>query len=154
MTLLDRAGSWVGTNGFRMMPADPLASAPATVTVTTAAGGHLTSVAYTWEHPVDGPQDGLLVVGAAGDDGSLSALWADSWHQKPVPMTLPGGPGPDATFVFDGDYGGGWGWRIVLDAADPATLRLRMDNVIPAEHATPEMAAGPYPVMVMEVSRA
>ena len=154
MTLQDFAGSWAGTNGFRLMPGDPLAEAPARVTVTTAAGGHLTLVAYTWAHPADGPQEGLLVIAPAGDDGSLSALWADSWHQKPAPMTLPGRPGPDATYTFDGDYGGGWGWRIVLDTADPATLRLRMDNVIPAEHATADEPAGPYPVMVTDATRA
>ncbi|SCF45333.1 hypothetical protein GA0074696_6161 [Micromonospora purpureochromogenes] len=42
----------------------------------------------------------------------------------------------------------------MFDAADTATLRMRMDNVIPADQATAAMAAGPYPVMVMEVRRA
>ncbi|MGK5444289.1 hypothetical protein ACSNN7_21070 [Micromonospora sp. URMC 105] len=154
MVLSDFAGSWTGTNGFRLMPHHPLAEYPATMTVTMAAGGHLTSVAYSWQHPDDGPQDGLLVIAAADEDGSLMAVWGDSWHQKPVPMSLPGGPGADGTMEFEGDYGDGWRWRIVFDTADPATPRMRMDNVIPAEHATAEMAAGPYPVMVMEVRRA
>jgi hypothetical protein len=148
------AGSWAGTNGFRLMPGDPLAELPATMTVTMAAGGHLTSVAYTWEHPADGPQDGLLVISAIGDDGSLAAVWGDSWHQKPAPMSLPGGPGAGGTFEFRGDYGGGWGWRIVFDTGDSDTLRMRMDNVIPADHATADKAAGPYPVMVMGTRRA
>ncbi|MDH6464917.1 hypothetical protein M2302_005118 [Micromonospora sp. A200] len=154
MVLSEFAGSWVGSNGFRLMPDHPLAEFPATMTVATAAGGHLTSVAYSWQHPDDGPQDGLLVIAAAGEDGSLMAVWGDSWHQKPVPMSLPGGPGAGDTFQFEGDYGGGWRWRIVFDAADTATLRMRMDNVIPADQATAAMAAGPYPVMVMEVRRA
>ena len=154
MILADFAGSWAGTNGFRLMPGDPLADSPATATVTTAAGGHLTVVTYTWAHPGDGPQDGLLLIGAAGEDGSLLATWADSWHQKPVPMTLPGGPEDGATVAFTGDYGGGWGWRIVFDTADAATLRMRMENVIPADQATAEMSAGPYPVMVTELRRA
>jgi hypothetical protein len=33
-------------------------------------------------------------------------------------------------------------------------LRMQMDNVIPAEHATAEIAAGPYPVMIMQTQRA
>ena len=49
------------------MPGDALAELPATVTVTMAAGGHMALVAYTWEHPDDGPQDGLLVIAAAGE---------------------------------------------------------------------------------------
>lgn len=162
MILSDFSGLWVGTNGFRLMPDDPLAGSPATVSVTMAAGGHLTSVAYSWEHPDDGPQDGLLVISAAEEggslaaegDGSLVAVWGDSWHQKPAPMSLPGGPGAEGTWEFAGEYGGGWGWRIVCDATDPETLRMRMHNVIPADQATAEVPPGPYPVMVMDVCRA
>ncbi|MEU5527458.1 hypothetical protein ABZ744_11015 [Micromonospora chersina] len=154
MILADSAGSWSGTNGFRLMPTDPLAGSLATITVTTAAGGHLTSVAYSWAHPDDGPQDGLLVVGAGAQEGSLVAVWGDSWHQQPTPMSLTGGPGADGTFELRGEYGGGWAWRIVFDTADAERLRMRMDNVIPADQATAEMPAGPYPVMVAEVTRA
>ncbi|WP_433284970.1 hypothetical protein [Micromonospora sp. CA-244673] len=154
MILADFAGSWAGTNGFRLMPPDPLAESPATVTVTTAAGGHLTSIAYSWTHPDDGPQDGLIVVGAGDREGSLVAVWGDSWHQQPTPMSLTGGPGTGATFELAGEYGGGWAWRIVFDAADGEHLRMRMDNVIPADQATTEMPGGPYPVMVTDVRRA
>jgi hypothetical protein len=154
MTLSDFAGTWAGTNGFRMMPTDSLAEFPATVDVTRAAGGHLTAVAYSWQHPDDGPQDGLVVVGPAGEDGSLVAMWGDSWHQKPVPMSMSGRQESGTTVELDGDYGGGWGWRIVFETTDAEMLRMRMDNVIPAEHATTEISAGPYPVMVMELRRA
>ena len=65
MLLPNSVGTWVGTNGFRLMPGDPLVEFPALLTVTTAAGGHLTSVAYSWEHPDDGAQDGLLLIGSA-----------------------------------------------------------------------------------------
>jgi hypothetical protein len=154
MILSHVAGSWAGTNGFRLMPSHPLAELPATVTVTMAANGHLTSVAYSWEHPDDGPQDGLIVIFSAGEDASLVAMWGDSWHQKPVPMSLSGGPGAGGTFEFKGDYGDGWGWRIVLDDTDTEILRMRMDNLIPTHQATAETPAGPYPVMVMDVRRA
>jgi hypothetical protein len=151
--LSDFAGTWVGTNGFRLMPQDALAEFPAAMTVATAAGGYLTSVAYSWEHPDDGPQDGLLVVGAAGEDHSLVAMWGDSWHQKPAPMSLSGRHRPGTAVELDGDYGGGWGWRVVFDTTNAEALRMRMDNVIPAEHATSEIPAGPYPAMVMELRR-
>ena len=136
------------------MPTDPFAKFPARATVTTAAGGHLVSIAYGWEHPDDGPQDGLVVIGPADDGDSLVALWGDSWHQKPTPMTLSGSRGAGATLELEGEYGGGWRWRVRFDATDPDTFRMQMDNVIPDEHATAEVAAGPYPVMIMQTGRA
>ena len=154
MILSDWAGPWAGINGFRLMPTDPLAKFPATATVTLAAGGHLTSVAYTWEHPDDGLQDGLLVIGSGGEDGALVAMWGDSWHQKPAPMSLSGGRGAGTAVQLEGDYGGGWSWRIVFETTDSDNLRMRMDNVIPAEHATAEIPAGPYPAMIMDLHRA
>jgi hypothetical protein len=153
MLLPKSVGTWVGTNGFRLMPSDPIATFPARMTVTTGAGGHLMSVAYWWQHPDDGPQDGLLVIGPAEENGSLVALWADSWHQKPAPMIFSGSHGIDATLELEGEYGGGWGWRVIVDGANDENLRMEMDNVIPAEHATAEVTAGPYPVMIMETQR-
>jgi hypothetical protein len=154
MLLPNSAGTWVGTNGFRMIPSDPLVELPASVTVTIAAGGYLTSVAYSWEHPDDGAQEGLLVIGSAADDGPLVAMWGDSWHQKPAPMMLSGSRGTDATLELEGDYGGGWRWRVMLDGSDAESLRMQMDNVIPAEQATADISDGPYPVMVMHTRRA
>ena len=58
------AGSWAGTNGFRLMPTDALFDAPATASVTTVAGGHAVVVTYTWVHPQDGPQGGTMLVGS------------------------------------------------------------------------------------------
>jgi hypothetical protein len=136
------------------MPSDPLVELPASVTVTIAAGGYLTSVAYSWEHPDDGVQDGLLVIGSADDDGPLVAMWGDSWHQKPAPMMLSGGRGTDATLELEGEYGGGWRWRVTVDASDAESLRMQMDNVIPAEQATADIPDGPYPVMIMHTRRA
>jgi hypothetical protein len=153
MLLPNSAGSWVGTNGFRLMPADPIAEFPARVTVMRAAGGHLVTVAYWWEHPADGEQDGLLVIGTADEDGSLVAMWGDSWHQKPAPMMLSGSHGTGATLELEGDYGGGWRWRVRFDGTETDTFRLQMDNVIPTELATAEISAGPYPVMVMQTQR-
>ena len=85
------------------MPSDPLVEFPARVIVTTAAADYLTSVAYSWEHPDDGAQDGLLVIGSADEHGSLVVMWGDSWHQKPTPMMLSGSRGTDATLELEGD---------------------------------------------------
>ena len=153
MILTDLDGTWVGANGFRLMPTEPYVERPAEVTVARAAGGHLTTVAYFWQHSQDGQQDGLVVAGSAGEAGSLVAFWADSWHQHPVPMSLTGSHAPGGAVELEATYGGGWGWRIVFEGGSGG-LRMRMDNVVPAEHATAEVPAGPYPAMVMDLRRA
>lgn len=136
------------------MPADPLAEFPARATVSHPAGGHLVSIAYWWEHPDDGPQDGFMVIGPADEGGSLVAMWGDSWHQKPTPMMFSGSRGTGGALELEGDYGGGWRWRVTFDATDTDNFRMQMDNVIPAEYATAEKSAGPYPVMIMQTQRA
>jgi hypothetical protein len=42
---------------------------------------------------------------------------------------------------------------ITLDGHRADRLALTMYNVVPAEHATDDAAAGPYPVMVAEMRR-
>jgi hypothetical protein len=124
------------------------------MTLSNAAGGNLVSIAYWWEHPNDGPQDGLVVIGPADVSDSIVAMWGDSWHQKPAPMMLSGSRRTDAVLELEGDYGGGWRWRVRFDATDTESFRMQMDNVIPAEQATADIAAGPYPVMIMQTQRA
>ncbi|WP_026911702.1 DUF1579 family protein [Patulibacter minatonensis] len=139
-------GSWTGTNGFRLMPDDPLQDAPAGAVVRGAAGGHLTEIAYTWSHPQDGEQDGLLVLGAGEAPGTVVGLWGDSWHQKPEPRVL-SGTSAGRVLTVSCTYAGDWGWQVVVDASDPEVLHLSMHNVIPASAATDTMRAGPYPAM-------
>ena len=69
-------------------------------------------------------------------------------------MMVSGSRGTDATLELEGEYGGGWRWRVTLDPSDAQSLRMQMDNVIPAEGATADIADGPYPVMVMHTRRA
>jgi hypothetical protein len=73
------------------MPADSLHIAAASMNVSTAAAGNLTAMTYTWSHPGDGAEDGLLVVGPNEGPGAAVALWGDSWHQAPEPKVLVGG---------------------------------------------------------------
>ena len=51
-------------------------------------------------------------------------------------MMLSGSHRTGATLELEGDYGGGWRWRVTVDATDAENLWVQMDNVIPAEHAT------------------
>jgi hypothetical protein len=145
------AGTWRGTNGFRMMPTDEFDEGLVSATVTTAAGGNVVVVTYTWIHPEDGPQDGVLLVGSpAEQDQTVNAAWGDSWHQRPSILTL-AGTSTGGRIEVTADYGGGWAWTIAVEGEDP--LRLTMFNVVPAEHATADVAAGPYPVMRAELHR-
>jgi hypothetical protein len=109
--LSDHAGSWTGTNEFRLMPTDPPHEAAATAEVSPAAAGQLTSIAYTWTHPEDGEQDGLLVVGPDDESEGVVALWGDSWHQSPAPKVLTGSVG-DRGIQLSYLYGGDWRWEI------------------------------------------
>lgn len=151
-SLSDRSGAWSGTNGFRLMPSDPFHEAPATAVVSVAAGRCMAAIAYTWSHPDDGDQDGLLVLGEADEPGGVTAFWGDSWHQSPTPRSCTGAI--DGEVVTVGyEYEAGWRWQITVDPTDPATLRLRMDNVIPQDAVPEGVAAGSYPAMVTELRR-
>jgi hypothetical protein len=147
----DYTGSWAGSNSFRLMPADELATRPAQATLSLSANAHLASLAYRWEHAEDGPQDGLLVFGAGTEADSLVGLWGDSWHQQPEPMLMPGTVVDDG-FELTSEYGDGFEWHILIDA-DSDGLRMRMQNVVPAGHATAEISAGPYDAMIVELRR-
>jgi len=59
----------------------------------------------------------------------------------------------DPAVALEAAYGGDWRWRISLDIPGADELTLRMDNVIPASQATDEVAAGPYPAMLMTLRR-
>jgi hypothetical protein len=140
-------GTWTGSNGFRLMPDHELEDAPASAAVTTAAGGHAFLLTYEWVHPDDGPQDGILLAGSP-DEGEtqVTVAWGDSWHQKP-PLRVMTGTLDETRLRVEADYGGGWVWVITIDGTEDR-LSLTMENVIPAEYATADKAAGPYPVMV------
>lgn len=120
--------TWTGSNAFRLMPTDAAHDAVATADVTQAAGGNLVSIAYTWLHPDDGAQDGLLVLGPGPDDSAV-ALWGDSWHQTPAAQVLTGSVEAGVWTVGHDYVPGQWRWRIVVDASATAELVLRMENV-------------------------
>jgi hypothetical protein len=149
-TLADHVGAWTGTNQFRLMPDDAFESSPATAQVSVAARGNLTTIAYTWSHPQDGSQEGLLVVAPSDEPHSVVTMWGDSWHQSPVPRVLEGAM-ESGRIVVSYEYGEEWRWQISIDATDPAALTIQMDNIVPASVA-PD-AAGPYAAMVADLRR-
>lgn len=128
--LSSHAGTWTGTNRFRLMPDDPPADAAATARLSVGAGGNVAVLTYTWRHPDDGPQDGVLMLGPDDEPDRVLALWGDSWHQKPAARQLHGTSGPGSVRV-GGEYAPGWEWWITLHADSPDLLRWRMDNVVP-----------------------
>ena len=145
-------GTWQGTNDFRLMPTDPFHTAPAVATVAMAAGGNLATISYTWEHPVDGEQAGLLVVGPGEEDGAVVGFWGDSWHQHPSPQLLLGTV-ENGLIALDYEYGEGWRWQIFVDVTDDVLLQLRMDNVVPDDAEGPGSRSSVYSAMVASLTR-
>jgi len=151
--LNQHTGIWIGTNKFRLMPTDPQHDSGATASVSTAAADNMAIIAYTWSHPEDGDQDGLLVIGPGEGAGEVVALWGDSWHQSPVPKPL-AGIVEDGVITVSYEYGdGGWQWQIILNATDASVLEIRMDNVVPPA-AGEGLPGGPYSAMAATLRRA
>lgn len=141
---LDQVGSWSGTNRFRLMPDDEFASGDSTAVSQAEAGGWGWSLRYTWIHPEDGAQSGLLLVASPSDDGSITAAWIDSWHQKPYLQAFSGAV-VDGQVQVTAEYAPGWEWRIEAGPdAESDDLRMVMSNVVPADQGE---SAGAYVVM-------
>lgn len=141
-----------GSGGFRLMPGDDMATGDASATLTPQADGHALVLTYSWTHPEDGPQTGVLLAGSPEQEGdAVEASWIDSWHQKPSPLHLTGTLESSA-LELSAFYSGTWGWQIRLDLGSPEATVVVMRNVIPEEaldQAPPgeAMQAGPYDVM-------
>lgn len=154
-----------GVGTFRMMPTDDFASGAASAAAAAHADGYALDVSYTWTHPQDGPQDGVLLVGSpseeaggsggSGEQGQIEATWLDSWHCKPTPMHFTGRR-EQGTVTLETTYAGSWGWHIVLELDPAAGMRIVMRNVVPPQVAEgkddPQAFSGPYDVMVLDLS--
>ena len=143
-----------GRSGFRLLPDDELQARPATGRVESAAAGNALLVRYEWEHPDDGQQAGILLIGSPDDEHGVHATWLDSWHQQPGPMLLTGVAPDGVSCALAGTYADGWGWQIRLSLADG--LELTMYNVVPSS-ADPSdrfsaTAGGAYAVMVLTLA--
>ncbi|GAA4115186.1 hypothetical protein GCM10022415_11460 [Knoellia locipacati] len=146
-----RALDLTGTCAFRLMPHDPLAEGPSSAAV-TAVGEQGFTLHYTWVHPTDGAQRGVVLVGGTGDDGAVEGALFDTWHQQPGLMPLSGRRSGDRVELA-GTYMEEWGWMVAIELADDAAT-MTMCNVVPesalatAPPDGPSMSAGPYDVMV------
>lgn len=145
----DLVGSWAGACAFRLMPEDELSSADSAATSAVEAAGWGWSLRYTWVHPEDGEQSGLLLVASPDDDGAITAAWLDSWHQKPSLQSF-SGTVDDGMVDLAAEYAPGWTWRISVgpghgpQAGAGRELRMVMHNVVPAGRGD---FAGAYVVM-------
>jgi hypothetical protein len=101
------AGSWTGANAFTLMPDDPAVPLESSLRVAEVAGCALT-LSYTWVHPDDGPQEGFLFVFEGEQAPQVQAVWLDTWHQKPQPMSLTGELAGSGARL-SAPYGDGWG---------------------------------------------
>ena len=126
-----------GTATFRLMPTDQSATGASTVSASSVAGGRALELAYTWTHPDDGEQSGLLLLGAPAEDRTVTAAWVDSWHQ-PSLTSLSGRTSVSGARVLY-EYAPGWFWEIELEVADGRPT-LVMRNVPPEREAGPDGA--------------
>ena len=94
-TSAPHAGSWIGTNEFRLMPADAPHIAAATADVSTAVAGSLSTIAYTWSHADDGAQDGLLVLGRSSEPPGSSHSGVIPGTSNLSPRSWPASAGTD-----------------------------------------------------------
>ncbi|KRF35990.1 hypothetical protein [Nocardioides sp. Soil805] len=122
-------GSGEGTYDFRMLPTDEFEAGGSSVTVAEAASGRALLVSYTWTHADDGPQEGTLVLGVPDEDGTVTAAWVDSWHQRDVVLLTGLGSGSGATVGYE--YAPGWTWEISVQVHEGA-LQVVMRNGVPA----------------------
>ncbi|HMQ64989.1 MAG TPA: hypothetical protein PJ992_01770 [Arachnia sp.] len=142
--------SLTGTCAFRLMPVDPLADGPSSALV-TRVGEQGFTLHYTWVHPADGEQRGVLLVGGVGEDGVVEASLLDTWHQQPGLMQLTGTR--DGSRVdLSAPYMEEWAWEVSVELGDDVSMTMR--NVVPESALamlppdSPPMSAGPYDAMV------
>lgn len=139
-----------GTCGFRLMPADAPAEGPSSAAVSTI--GEALLLRYTWVHPDDGEQEGVLLVSGKPEDGPVTATLFDTWHQHSGFMTLTGQRTEDGGARLEETYLEVWGWQVEVTLGDTgATMVMR--NVVPEPalgmlpQGDPSSKAGPYDAM-------
>jgi len=111
------------------------------------AGGNVVSLAYTWLHPDEGPQDGALVLGRANDGDAVIALWADTWHQSTARL-FPDAEAAAGSVPLEYEYAPSWTWQVELIVA-PGSLQIVMRNSVP--EGEPSVPVGAYDAMVMGI---
>ena len=128
------AGHWEGTNKLWLDPTAPVRESDSILIISLAAGGKFARFDYCWEYE-GAVQEGLLVVGSAGQASPAQAVWIDAWHMQDLFMILEGSLESNGGFSVNGAYaappGPDWGWRIALEPQDAHTFRFTMYNITP-----------------------
>lgn len=146
----DRARRATGICGFRLMPADAPAEGSSSAAVSTI--GEALLLRYTWVHPDDGEQEGVLLVSGKPEDGPVTATLFDTWHQHLGSMTLTGQRTEDGGARLEATYLEEWGWQVEVTLGD-AGATMVMRNVVPEPalgmlpQGDPSSEAGPYDAM-------
>jgi hypothetical protein len=127
-------GGWKGTNRLWLGPDEPARQSDSTLTIAYAVQTNVMTVHYGWSFEGE-PQEGLLALCPHKSDGTIEAVWVDSWHQKDQFMFCKGDIDDRGAVSVQGSYsappGPDWGWRIVLEAGDSGTLTITMYNISP-----------------------
>jgi hypothetical protein len=125
-------GEWEGKNDLYFMPGDPVRESDSAAAVALVAKGQFVKIEYDWAFEGD-PQEGLLLIGRADDEGGIKVVWVDSWHTGGRFMISDGSSDEDSISVsttYSAPPGPDWGWRTIVEPADES-FKLVMYNVTP-----------------------
>ena len=132
-SLSNLEGEWAG-DGTLFVPwlSPPEAHYGSTASIRTIAGGFL-QVVYTWSHEGT-PHEGLVLLTDEKQDGAVTAVWIDSWHQSQSFLVSRGTVDSAGAVSVLGSYpaptGPDWGWRTVV-APTAGGFELVMFNISP-----------------------
>ena len=132
-SLVRLEGEWAG-EGTLLLPwlSPPESNYSSTASIRTVARGFL-RVEYTWSHDGEA-HEGLLLLTDEKQDGMVTAVWIDSWHQSQSFLISRGNVDPAGAVSVLGSYpaptGPDWGWRMVVSPAADG-FELVMFNISP-----------------------
>ena len=129
-------GKWQGRTYLWLFPGDPVHESDSKAEVRKIGNGQFTEIWYTWAYDGE-PQEGRLFLGQMSEDGSVKAVWFDSWHLNGIFMVFKGTVDEDETISLNGSYaapsGPDWGWQIAIEPVKNESFFLRMYNIPPEE---------------------
>ena len=137
MFLFELAGEYAGTNHLILDPAEPPRVSDANASVVLASRGKVVRLDYTWDD--NGPQEGMLLIGAPDGREGVLAAWTDSWHMGKKLLICNGDVdarsirllGTFTSVGAGGPPGPDWGWRILLEPVDDRSFTMRMFVIAP-----------------------
>ena len=126
-------GDWRGTKQLYLAPPpEPPASSPSTLSVSALAGDAFLQFSYNWSYEGEA-QSGVLWLGVDDEDAATVA-WVDSFHMSSRIMFCTG-KAHDGSAEVLGSYaappGPDWSWRITIQSASTAELKIVMHNISP-----------------------